>query len=307
MPNIKYSYVFDEEIDRIYDCFTEVQINSGIVYQNLISQLHFIKGERFDKENSEFSLIWKNYYNVKLLVQNVQKLNNFKTYANKVTYIDKISLQLSLIFNFYWDTIDQKTLFIIVIEYQDEFFTELIKEDFNQSDFLQICHNVEDYINSIIQGLDINISFLLNAPFEEIWKTISNPEIFFTISGKKLIPIFKDKEVSLDSILEFYDSNDKQQEPTIMTQMIADIVCITTNYIKVSFVSLNKLYLSSHRITFIVKKFDDKKNMFIVIVKLLEPSTHKKYLAVQKFWKKIVLNYYNHFENKNKIINKNKN
>ena len=83
--------------------------------------------------------------------------------------------------------------------------------------------------------------------------------------------------------------------------MISDIVCITKNFIKVSFVSSNKLYLSSHRITFIVKKLDDKKSIFIVIVKLLEPSTHKKYLAVQKFWKNISFNYYNYFENNKKM------
>jgi hypothetical protein len=302
MPNIKFSYIFDEELDRVYDCFTDIQLNAGIAYKNFITKLKFIKGDKFDEKNSEFSFIWKNYYEIKMIVQNVKKIDNFRTYTNKILYIDKISLQLSIIYNYYWDTIDQKTLLILDLEYQDEFFGDLIKSDFNQNDVLTICQNVENYINSIIQGLDIYNSFLINSPIEELWKTISNPEIFFTISGRKLIPIFKEKEVNLNSILEFYDMNDKQINPTILTQMIVDTLFITSNYIKLSFVSSKKEKLLAHRITFIIKKVETNKSMFMAIVKILEPSTHKRYLIVKKFWKKIVENYYNYFENKNKNL-----
>ena len=300
MPNIRYSYIFDEEINRVYECFTDIQINVGITFQNFITKLKFIRGDKFNEENSEFSFLWKNYYQIKMIVQNVKYFNDFRTYTNKALYIDKISLQLSIIFNFYWDTIDQKTLLILDVEYQDDFFGDLIKTDFNQNDVLTICQNIENYINSIIQGLDINNSFLVNSPIEDLWKTISNPEIFFTISGKKLIPIFKEKEVNLNSVLEFYDSNDKQINPTILNQMIVDTLFITSNYIKLSFVTIKRLKIASHRITFVIKKVEANKSMFMTIVKLLEPCPHKIYLSVQKFWKKIMINYYNYFEGKNK-------
>ena len=300
MPKINYSYTFDEEFDRIYDCFTNAQINKDMAFSNLVSNLEFSKGERFDEENSEFSLTWKNYYNIKIIVEKTKKDKIFRTYTNRTLSIDKIPLNLELIFNFYWNTVEQKTLFVLVLEYQDEFFDELIKEEINQSDIVKICKNIEEYINSIIQGLDINISYLLNAPFEEIWKTISNPEIFFTISGKKLIPIFKEKEVNLNSILEFFDSNDKKLEPTILTQMAVDNLFVTSSYILLSIVTIKRLYIANHRITFIIKKIDNKKCMFISKVKLLEPTDHKKYLTVCRFWKKVMTTFYNYFESKKK-------
>ena len=300
MPIIKFSYIFDEELERVYECFTSTQLNKGIAYQHFVSNLQFIKGDRFDEETAEFTFIWKNYYTIKMIVQNVKKFNNYRTFTNKALYIDKLTLQISLIYSFYWDTVEQKTLLIIDLDYNDEFFGDLIKTDFNPSDVIKICQNVVNYINSIILGLDINNSFLLNAPIEEIWKTISNPEIFFTVSGKKLIPIFKDKEVNLNSILEFYDTNDKQESPTILTKMVVDTLFVTTYYIKVSFVTIDRLYLSSHRITFIIKKVETDKCMFMTNVKILEPCTHKIYLSVKKFWKKIMLNYYNYIECKKK-------
>ena len=300
MPIIKFSYVFDEEIDRVYDCFTDTQLNNGIAFQNFVTKFKFIKGEKLTEENAEFSFIWKNYYEIKMIVQNVKNFNTFRAYTNKALYIDKITLQISITFNYYWDTVEQKTLLIIDADYQDEFFGDLIKSDFNQKDVLTICQNVETYINSIIQGLDINNSFLINSPIEDLWKTISNPEIFFTISGKKLIPIFKEKEVNLNSILEFYDTNDKQVSPTILTQMAVDTLYITSNYIKLSFVTIKRLKIASHRITFVIKKVEKNKTMFITIVKLLEPCPHKIYLSVKKFWKKIMVNYHNYFDPKSK-------
>lgn len=302
MPIIKFSYVFDEEIDRVYDCFTDTQLNNGIAFQNFVTKFKFIKGEKLTEENAEFTFIWKNYYEIKMIVQNVKNSNTFRTYTNKAVYIDKITLQISITFNYYWDTVEQKTLLIIDADYQDEFFGDLIKSDFNQKDVLTICKNVETYINSIIQGLDINNSFLINSPIEDLWKTISNPEIFFTISGKKLIPIFKEKEVNLNSILEFYDTNDKQINPTILTQMAVDTLYITSNYIKLSFVTIKRLKIASHRITFVIKKVEKNKTMFFTYVKLLEPCPHKIYLSVKKFWKKIMLNYHNYFDLKNKKL-----
>ena len=300
MPIIKFSYIFDEEIDRVYDCFTDTQLNNGVAFQNFVTKFKFIKGEKLTEENAEFSFIWKNYYEIKMIVQNVKNFNTFRTYTNKALYIDKITLQISITFNYYWDTVEQKTLLIIDADYQDEFFGDLIKSDFNQKDVLTICQNVETYINSIIQGLDINNSFLINSPIEDLWKTISNPEIFFTISGKKLIPIFKEKEVNLNSILEFYDTNDKQINPTILTQMAVDTLYITSNYIKLSFVTIKRLKIASHRITFVIKKVEKNKTMFFTYVKLLEPCPHKIYLSVKKFWKKIMVNYHKYFDQKSK-------
>ena len=298
MPTIKYSYIFNEELDRIYNCFVNAQLNSGIVFNNLVSNLKFIEGERFDEMNSIFSFIWKNYYEMKMIVENVNIFENNRTYTNRSIYIDKISLDISLVYKFYWDTIEKKTIFILDLEYKEDFFGDLIKTDFNQKDVLKICQNVENYLANITRGLEIRNSFLLNSPIEDIWATISNPTIFFTISGKKLIPIFKDQEVNMDSILEFYDSNDKQKTP--ITKMVVDTLFLTPNYIKLSFITAKKIYMLSHRITFIINKLDTKKTMFITSIKILEPCEHKRYLAVVNFWKKLMGNYYNYYESKRK-------
>ena len=300
MTKIKYIYIFDEEIDRVYDCFTNIQLNSGISYLNFIYDLKFIKGERFDEENSIYSCKWKNYYNVKMIAENIKAEPNFRTYTNKSLYIDKIPIQLSLIYNFYYDTIEQKTLFILYLEYDDDFFGELIKSEISQLDIIKICENIKKYLFSITLGLNFVNSFQINFPIEELWKTISNLEIFFSFVGKKITPIFKDKEVNLDSIIYFYDSSDKETNKSLSHQLIVNSLFITENYIKLSLITLNKLKYVNQKITFIIKRLETKKCMFIAKVRILEPCEHKLFLTIKKIWDNLMTNYYHSFELKKK-------
>ena len=179
MTKIKFSHIFDEEMDRVYESFSNAQLNRDVAFSDFATNIKFIKGDRFDEENSEFSFVWKNYYNIKMIVQNHINKENYRTYTHKSLFIDKVVIEISLIYYYYWDTLDQKTVFILDLEYKDEFFGDLIKSEVKQSDIAKACENVEKYINSISQGLEFSNSFLLKAPIEELWKTISNPAIFF--------------------------------------------------------------------------------------------------------------------------------
>lgn len=85
------------------------------------------KGERFDDENVELSFCWKNYYNIKMILEKVIKHELYKSFIFLSTYIDKLPIQITMIFEYYWNSIDEKTIYILEIGYQDEFFTELIK------------------------------------------------------------------------------------------------------------------------------------------------------------------------------------
>ena len=254
MPKIKFSYIFDEEMDRVYNCFSNIQLNQDIAFKNFATNIKFIKGERFDEENSEFSFVWKNYYNLKMIVQNHINKENFRTYTHKSLSIDKVIIDISLIYYYYWDTSEQKTIFILDLEYKDEFFGDLIKSEVKQSDIAKACENVEKYINGISKGLEFSNSFLLKVSIDELWKTISNPAIFFSISGKKLIPIFKDKQANLDSILEFVDSNDKKSESTILTQLIVDNLLVTSSYVILSLISLKNDILQIIKKLLLLKK-----------------------------------------------------
>ena len=294
MPSIKFSHIFDEEIERVFECFKNAQLNMGVVYNNFVSKLKFHKGENFDEENSEFYFFWKKYYDIKMTIENVVNLPHYKTFTNKSISIDKICLQLSIIFQFFKDSVDNKTIFLYEVKYEDEFFDDLIKNEVKDEDVKQICLNVENYLNSIVKGLEINNSILLNQPFETLWNIISSPKNFFDITNKDLVVMTQDEDITLNPITTIYEKVENKLNPII--KLRADGMYITNNYGKITLVSMEKLVLPSQKMIFSLKKLDNDKSFFSLNIKLTEPTKHQVFLSLKKLWKKKINIFFNHFE-----------
>ncbi len=293
---IKFSYIFDEELDRIYECFTDMNINTGITFKGLITKLKFIKGEeKFDIENSEYIAIWKNYYEIKMVIENIKKEPYFRTYTNRSLSIDKLPTQISLVYNFYWNSIEEKTIFILDFVYTEEFFGDLFKNEFNKEDIMKICRNVEEYLNSIIKGLEISNSVVINSPFENLWKYISNPTKFFTILFKDFIIKCKDEQICLDTEIFFY-AKINNSKPIPLIKLTSDGIMVSSQYSKLSFITTEKLSLPNQRLNISIKLLDKHKSIFSVDIKVLECITHEALINLRKLWKKRIIEFIKFFE-----------
>ena len=297
---IHFSYIFDEELERVYECFTDMRINTEISFKGLITKLKFIKGEKFDEEHSEFTAIWKDYYELKMVVENVRKEQSFKTYSYRTLCIDKIPTEITLVFSFYWNSIDEKTIFILEFRYKDEFFGDLFKTEFNISDKQQICINVENYLASIIKGLKISNSAVIKSNFENIWKYISSPKSLFNLLFKDFIILCKDEQISLNSEILIYAKTSNSSEPIPLTKFKSDSIIILSKYCKLTFISSQKLSFPNQKMTINIKFLDKNRTLFGVNIKLLEFTTHEALVSLRKLWKKMIIDFINFFESKNK-------
>ena len=300
MFKIKFSYIFDESLERVYECFTNNRINTGIAFKDLISKLNFTKGERFDEENSEFTAVFKNYYEIKMVVENVKKEPSYRGYTNKTLFIEKIPTLCSLIYNFYWDSIEENTIFILEFVYYDEFFGDLFKSEFNINDKIKICTNVKNYLNSIVKGLENTQSALINSSFENVWKHISDPKVLFKILFKEFIITCKDEEISLNTeiLINAKTSNSPSSIPLI--KLVSEGLIISPKFIKINFISSEKLSLPNQKVSFSIKMLSNKKTFFSINIKILECITHEQLVNIRKLWKKKIKEFINFFEAKNK-------
>ena len=54
MYKISFSYIFNEDIERIFESFVDININSALIFKERLLNLKMTKGERLDEENAEF-------------------------------------------------------------------------------------------------------------------------------------------------------------------------------------------------------------------------------------------------------------
>lgn len=300
MLKINFSHIFDEELERVYESFTDMRISTEIVFKDFITKLIFINGEKFDEEKNEFSLIWKNYYQIKMVVENVKKEQSFRTYTYRSLYIDKVPAEISLVFNFYWNSIDEKTVFILDFFYKDEFFGDLFKTEFDISDKNKICINAENYLASIVKGLEISNSTVINTFLENIRNCFINPKILFNTLFKEFTIICKDEQISINSEISLYLKTPHSSEPIHLIKLISDSIIISSQYCKVTFISSQKLTIPNQKLSITIKFLDKNKTLFEVNIKLLECITHETLVNLRRLWKKRISEFTNFFETKNK-------
>ena len=297
MPKIKFSYIFNDYFNRVFECFVEV--NNSINFKNLISYLKFYKGERFDEENAEYSFYWKDYYNFKMIVDKVDKQPFYRTIVHKSKYIDKVSIQISLIFNFLWESITEKTIFILELEYQDDFFTDLIKNDFTYEDMVKLCQGIEEYLSISLKGLETYNCIYLNANIEKVRKYLLYPNLFFKIISNDIITIPKENEVSLDEIYELFAKSENPQNLIPITAYKVTNLIISSNFMKITYNTYKKISFPNIKLEFTIKELENNKCLFTINIKPNEPTTYEMNCNVCKFWKKRALEFYHFFE-KNK-------
>ena len=301
MAKIKFSHIFNDDLERVYDGFKEVSDKIIVKCQKLISNIKFHKGNDFDEINAEFSLCWKNYYLIKLIVDNVIIAPSFRSIVHRTISIDKLPILISFTYNFYWDSINKKTIFMIELEYQEEFFTDLIKNDFSNEDKMNICKIIENYLTTSLKGLDSGYSCVLNAPMNQIRKYILFPKLFFQIISKEMIFVINEQEIGIDRRYEIFSREPNSSENVLLTEVIIENLIVTEKYIKVGYTTYKKVSFPDIKFILVFKELANKTVFFTFIVKPNEPVGIDANRMTLKFWKKRMFDFYKFFE---KSVNK---
>ena len=298
MPKIDFSYIFDEEIDRVFNSFIHVSSSLIVSFKNSLSDLIFYEGNSFADENSQFSFKWKNYYIIKMVCEKVVKTKSYKSFTHNSINIDKIPLQIKLTFDFFWDSINEKTILMIILRYEDEFFTELINSDFTDKDKLVICQIFEDYLKKSYKTAESGFSYLLNTKLESMINYILYPKLFFQLILGNEIQISNEQQIDLNKKYELSAKDEKTDKLIPLTILIVENLFITNYYAKITYNTHKILSLPNIKLTFIFKELGNKKCIFLFNIKPNEYIAHEVKCKLIKFWKKKLKGFWAHFEKK---------
>ena len=74
---ISFSYIFDDEMERVCKCFSNFYLLTEITFSNYISNAKLIEGDNLDEEGALMEFSFKNYYEIKMKVENVKKKKKY--------------------------------------------------------------------------------------------------------------------------------------------------------------------------------------------------------------------------------------
>ena len=66
---IHFSYIFNEDIERVYECFNNSTLVPEVTFENLVTNVKKIKGTNFNENGAKFCLTYKSYYTMELEVE----------------------------------------------------------------------------------------------------------------------------------------------------------------------------------------------------------------------------------------------
>ena len=74
-----------------------------------------------------------------MISEKIIKTKFYKSFTHTSINIDKVPMQIKITFEFYWDSINEKTILLIILRYEDEFFDDLVRQEFTEKDQINIC------------------------------------------------------------------------------------------------------------------------------------------------------------------------
>ncbi len=262
---ISFSYIFDDEMERVCKCFSNFYLLTEITFSTFISNAKLIQGENLDEEGTIMEFSFKNYYEIKMKVENVKNRPLYKSYIHKAISINKISLNFSIIFQFYYNSCEKKTVFFYDFLFDDDFFEPLIKDEVTKEEKEQMCNNVVQYLRT---NKDINLTkgSLINDSIDNVWNFIkSGKNINENILNKiKFKTEFNGNFESLDTFINVYATDKNSFNNNTL------IACLF----------VNKIFMNEDKIEVVLKC--SKSNMLLpnlaVIFSLYKTAENKCFL-----------------------------
>lgn len=187
------SYSFTEDIDIVYKNFFQLIYQKMLNKNGLSYEIIDQEGVTADEINSEYTLMLKKI-NLKLKLVTVEKLDrgDFKSVTKKIVEVNNRSITSNLFvkYNFYANTFDNSTFFVIEIHYDiinDPFLAEYLLE-VKEKEKISFMKQVEGLLHSLSRNRKNIESIVINRHIKQVWDYFSDTKtILHKLYGKKAL------------------------------------------------------------------------------------------------------------------------
>jgi hypothetical protein len=295
---ISFSFFFKDELERVYECFSNFYLYTEITQFSLITKAKKIKGDSFDEEGAIMEIIIKYNFPFRITVTNVKSSPLFKSYTHKLVSLDKSKMEIYIDFKFYWDSCEKKTVLFYDYYFNEEMYS-IYKDLVKEKDKILFCNNVVEYLKTNFNGLEISKGILINASIQKVWNYINNRKNINDILLNKIKLICEingsfEKLYSRINVL-------KTEKNSLLTSLILKNIYFSENKIELFFNNIEKhVYFPNLELNFCINKISEDASFLNII---LTPNAHLSFETkniLSKYFLKCLACIKEHFKSKKK-------
>ena len=181
--NLIFSYVFKDNINRVWDCFRLPEIFNQTI-KNKADNITILNGKHYGEVGTEVEYQWKNSMIIRFEVKEVINKEFYKRIRFYSTKIEPFDFKYSCVFHLHWNTIDKTTLFQHELIFDDPNSLKIIDLKHNKQEKMEMCKIIEKILAKRTEDLYQFESIIINTNIEKVWEVISDWKIF-----QKYVPI----------------------------------------------------------------------------------------------------------------------
>ena len=299
---ISYSYIFDDEMERVCKCFTNYYLFTEVTFSGFVTNAKKIKGDNLEEIGTIIELKFKNYYDFRIEIINVKKGPLYQNIVHKLIYLGKTQLEFYNVYQFYWNSCEKKTIFFYEYLFNDEFFEPLLRDEVIDKEKEQICNNVVQYLRTNPKDLNLTKGCLINSNIHNVWDFIKNGKILNEkfLNKVKFKTEFHGDFKSLDTYINIY-AIDNLNNNNLFACLLVNKIFMTEDKIEVVLkCSNNNMLLPLLAVVFSIYKTSEEKCFLNLLINPYEHLSADTCNLFSKYFKKYLSIIKEHFNPKKK-------
>ena len=170
-----FTHVFNDKMEDVAEVLMDEHLFKIACPSDIINIIEYPKKDQ--NQNKEFfmRLVWKNFYNVKLVIYNLYRTKTSIGYSLKSIEMKPVNIgSLEINFKYYYNTCQNKTLFISEFIMNKGILSEVFKEELFDNDLKILCLGCEKILRERKKEKSHISSMIINASKEKTWNSITD-------------------------------------------------------------------------------------------------------------------------------------
>jgi hypothetical protein len=178
---VLFTYVFNEDIARVYECYTNAHLMIEVTLNGFIDNFIIKEMYTMDQEGLTYSYRWKKQYTITMKTSNQIHNHSYRSFTHTAINVKELENcpQFEFKYHFHWNSCEQTTFFLFEASCEDAQILCEIEQQFTPEEKISICKRIDVFLRNSIKNLYQYESIIINKPLTDIWKYISENNFVF--------------------------------------------------------------------------------------------------------------------------------